>query len=130
MAGGFGPVAAGRHIAPSPLTPARLVEEDPAARVVRADPDAIGATGPDLVNERIGQPGQGVVERIADVTMPDGHAVGRADEFDPLPRSDRAIDFREGIHFGRPAVAHGVGDITQGRPHGAHASQGRGVVDA
>ncbi len=87
-------------------------------------------TDPDLANERIGQAGQRVVERIADVAVPDRHAVRRSDELDPLASRDRPIDLGEGFRFGRPAVAHGVRDVAQGRADGAHPGERGVVVDA
>jgi len=129
MASGFRPIAARRHVAPTPLSATRLVEKHPATGVVGADPDAIGATGADLVDKRIGQACQGIVEGIADVAVADRYAIGRADELDALARGDRPVDFGEGIGIGRPAMADRVGDVSQRSAHGTHACQGLVVAD-
>ena len=85
--------------------------------------DAIGATVPDLGDERIGEAGQGVVERVADVAVADRHAIGRADELDPLAGRDRPVDLGKRFLIGRPAMAHRVGDLPQRRTHRTHAGE-------
>src|SRR5260221_13191015 len=58
MAGGLRPVATGRHVTPAAPAGPRLVVEDPTARVVVADPDAVGIAGLDLADERACQTGE------------------------------------------------------------------------
>ena len=114
MAGSLGTVAAGRHVAPAPTAGSRLVVEDPATGVVCADPDAIGVAGLDLVDERLGQAGQGVVDWVAHVAVTDRHAVGGLDKLDPLARLERPIDLGQRGRIGGPTVNHGVRHLAKG----------------
>ena len=50
----LGAIAAGGHVAPAATAGARRVEEDPPAGVVVADPDAVGLTRDQLLDERFG----------------------------------------------------------------------------
>ena len=63
VARGLGAVATGRHVAPAAAGRPRGVVEDPAAGVVVADPDAVRMTAGQLGHQRLGQAGQGVVDR-------------------------------------------------------------------
>src|SRR4029079_6961529 len=80
VAGGLRPVAAAGHVAPEPATRAGLIEEDPTAGVVGADPHAVGSAALDLLDERVSQAGERVVERIARGAVADRNPGG------PLPR--------------------------------------------
>ena len=108
MAGRLGPVAAAGHVAPDPATGPGLIEEHPAARVVGADPDPLGAAVLDLVDERVGEAGEGVVERVANVAVADRDAVGLLDELDALAGADRPIDLGEGLVARGPVMGDRV----------------------
>ena len=94
VAGGLGAVAAGRHVAPAPPAGARGVVEDPAARVVVADPDALGVAGGQLRTS-----GSARRARASSIGSPTWRwstrdAVGRRDELDDLAGVERAVDGR------------------------------------
>src|SRR4029079_19488626 len=61
------PDAAGRRVTTAAAAGPRLVVEDPAARVVGADPDPVVVAVADLADDRLGDPGPEGVERVADI---------------------------------------------------------------
>ena len=124
MAGGLCPVSAGRHVAPAPTAGPRLVVEDPTARVIGADPDAIGVAGLDLLDEGLGQAGEGVVDRVANMAVTDRHAIRGRDEFDPLARVERPIDLGQRGRICWPTVNDGVRHLAEGAADGPDPRQG------
>ena len=76
-----------------------------------------------LGDERVGQPRQRVVDRVADMAVVDAAAVGPGDELDDLPGVQRPIDQfeRAGV---RGAVLGDRGrDLAKGRSDGMDAGQ-------
>jgi len=67
MALRLGAVAARRHVAPAAATRPRLVVEQPLAGVVGADPDPVVVAVADLAHDRLGDPGEDVIDRVAHV---------------------------------------------------------------
>ena len=92
MTSGLGPIATAGHLAPASTAGPRVVVEDPAARVTGAGPQSLGPTGRDLADDRLGQVGQGVVDRVADVPMIEAEAVGARDELDHLAGAQGSVD--------------------------------------
>ena len=85
MAAGLRPVAARRHVAPAALPRAGLVVEDPATGVIGTDPEPPVVAVADLADDRLGDPGQDVVDRVTTVAV--AHQ-------DPVRRGRRARSAR------------------------------------
>ena len=75
-----------------------------------------------LDDERLGQAGQRVVDRIADVAVVDADAVGRRRELDDLARVQRPVDRRRARPCaGDAMLGDRVGDLAEGRADRADA---------
>ncbi len=85
-------------------------------------------TGGQLADEGIGEPGEGVVDRIANMTVIDAAAVGRRHELDHLSRVEGAIDRVERADARCALRRDRFGDLPQGLAHSMDAGQiaGRG----
>ena len=116
MARGLGPVPARRHVAPAPLSGARFVVEDPATGVVGADPEPAVVTATDLADDRLGDPGEDVVDRVPDVAVAELHAVVGRDELESGLRLERPVDLGERVGIGRLLVGDRVRDVAKGGP--------------
>ena len=75
----LGAVAAGAHVAPSTAPGGRLVDEEPAARVVGADAQAMRVVVGEVVGERPGDGGASLLQLVADRLHAEvAIAIGRA----------------------------------------------------
>src|SRR5690349_22818049 len=113
VAAGLRPIAAGLHVAPATLTGPRLVEEDPLAGVVRADANAVLATGPEGADDRLGDPGERIVDRVADVAVTQPHAVRGRNELEPLAGTERPVHLGDGRRLRRLLVGDRVGNVPE-----------------
>lgn len=123
MTSRFRTIPACRHIAPATTARPRRVVEDPATGLARADLDAIRMPVGQFRHERIGQPRERIVDRVADVAVIDADTVGCRDELDYLPGMKRPIDGVERAGMGRSTVGDRQGDLAQRRPEGADARE-------
>ena len=64
-------------------------------------------TGGQFHDERVGQAGEGVVDRIADMAMVDVAAIGPRNELDDLACVERPIDGFECAGIGRSLLGDG-----------------------
>ena len=79
----------------------------------------------DLANDRLGDPGEDLVDRVADVAMAKPDAVVDGDELDPLAGAERAIDLVDRRAWRRLLVGDRVGDVAQCRPGRDQAGENR-----
>ena len=68
----------------------------------------------DLIDERLGQAGEGVVDRVADVAVTNRQAVGFLHELDALAGLERSIDLGQGCGIGPATVEDRVGHLAEG----------------
>ena len=80
--------------------------------------DALRLTGDELLDERLGQPGQRVVDRIAHMAMVNVAAVDRSRQLDDLSGMERSIDLGDGVGTRRPVLHGGIRDLAEGGAHG------------
>ena len=85
--------------------------------------------GGQLGDERIGQPRERVVDRVADVTVIDVAAVRRGHELDDLACVERPVDRVERSRPWRAPLRDRLGDLAQGVAHGVDPVEipGRGL---
>src|ERR1700737_2042280 len=101
MPGDFRPVAAAAHAAPLAFPGSGSVLEDPVALRVLADPQPRGIALDQLAGERLGEPGNGTVNRVSLVTVVERDAVGRRNQLIDVVRPQRPVDVGQVARVGR-----------------------------
>ncbi len=96
------PVATRRHVAPDPASTSRDVEEDLPAGVARADPEAVDPAAGDELGQRLGQPSEGLADRIGAVALADDDPVGRGRQLEHFARAERPVQRLDRGRVGRP----------------------------
>ena len=80
-------------------------------------------TGRQLLDERVGQARERVVDRVADVAVVDVDAVRRRDQLDDLAGVERAIDRLERTDARGALLGDRIGDLAQRRADAMDACQ-------
>ena len=124
MATRLGLIAAGRHVAPAAPAGPGLVIEEPLAGVVRTFADAVVVTRPESADDRVGDPDEHVVHRIAHVAVPEPDAVGGRNELEPLLGTECPVDLVDRGLRGPLLVGDRVGDLPERRPRREDPIQG------
>src|SRR5260370_30451702 len=104
MSGDFGPVPAAAHAAPLAFPGSRGVLEDPVALRVLANPQPRRIALDQLAGKRLGEPGDGAVNRVALVAVVERDAVGRWNQLIDVVGAQRPVAVGQVAWVGGPPL--------------------------
>ena len=123
MPGGLHAVAAGRHLAPAAAARSRAVVEDPAAAIVAADAEALGAAFVELRGDPARQLRQGSVQGWAVAPSLQAQARRAWHQLGRLAQPQRRVDGADRGGIGHSLLVHRVDQLAQAGPDGAQVPE-------
>jgi hypothetical protein len=123
VAGGLGLVAAGAHVAPAAAARRRGVEEGPAAAIVGAHPEALGAPRGELLDDRLGNQRERIVDRRVRMSMPDPERGAVELQAGRPARLEHRVHEMHGVRVGLAPLDHSVDHLAERAPNSADAGQ-------
>ena len=82
----------------------------------------------DLADDRFGDPGEDIVDRIADMAVPEADAIGGSDKLNPLTTGEGLIHLLDRGARRCFLVGDGMSDVAQRRPGANEAVEDGGLV--
>ena len=122
---GLGLVAAGAHVAPAAPAGRGGVEECPAAAIVRAHAKAFRSPGRELLDDRLGDQRERVVDRPVGMAVADTEGGAVELEAGRAAQLEGRVDEVDGVGLGLAALDHGIDDLAQGASHAADTGEVR-----